>query len=65
MNKAWITKCKNVRINAFIEIANIIIAICLRVDRAMIFFISCSQLAAMLEYKAVIVDNSISIINIK
>lgn len=65
LNNAWITKCKNVRVNAFIEIANIIMAICLRVDRAIIFFISCSQLAAMLEYKAVIVDNNISIINIK
>lgn len=33
--------------------ANIIIAICLRVDRAMIFFKSCSQFADILAYNAV------------
>lgn len=41
---------------------NIIIAICLRVDKAIIFFKSCSQLADILAYKAVIDEISINII---
>lgn len=36
------------RINEFSEIANIIMAICLRVDKAIIFFKSCSQFADIL-----------------
>lgn len=43
-----------------IEIENIIIAICLSVDRAIIFFISCSQFADILAYKAVIKDKIIN-----
>lgn len=35
------------------EIANIIMAICLKVDKAMIFFKSCSQFADIPAYKAV------------
>lgn len=62
LNKAWINKWRIVRINRFIEIANIIIAICLRVDKAIIFFMSCSQLADILEYRAVKVDKIIKII---
>lgn len=41
---------------------NIIIAICLKVDKAIIFFISCSQLADILAYTQVIVDSIIRII---
>lgn len=47
-----------------IEIANIIIAICLRVDKAIIFFISCSQLADIPAYNAVIDEINIKINNI-
>lgn len=38
----------NAKIIELIETANIIIAICLKVDKAMIFFISCSQFADIL-----------------
>jgi len=38
------------------EMANIIIPICLRVDKAIIFFMSCSQLADILAYKVVAVE---------
>lgn len=48
LNKAWIIRCINARIIELIEMANIIIAICLRVDKAMIFFRSCSQFADIL-----------------
>lgn len=48
LNKAWIIKWRKARIEDFSEIANIIIAICLRVDKAIIFFKSCSQLADIL-----------------
>lgn len=48
LNNAWIIKCIKARVIEFSEIANIIIAICLRVDNAMIFFKSCSQLADIL-----------------
>lgn len=53
LNKAWIIKWINAILIALIEIANIIIAIWLRVDRAMIFFMSCSQFADILAYKVV------------
>lgn len=43
-----------------IEIANIIIAICLSVDKAIIFFKSCSQHAENLEYSAVDLEINIS-----
>lgn len=49
LNKAWIIKWENARVIEFKEIANIIIAICLSVDKAMIFFRSCSQQADILE----------------
>lgn len=48
LNKAWIIRWEKARIKDLIEIANIIIAIWLKVDRAIIFFISCSQLADIL-----------------
>lgn len=48
LNKAWIIRCINAKIIELIEIANIIIAICLRVDKAIIFFKSCSQFADIL-----------------
>lgn len=48
LNKAWIIKWKNANEIIPIAIANIIIAICLRVDKAIIFFISISQLADIL-----------------
>lgn len=48
LNRAWMIKWMKARIKDPIEMANIIIAICLRVDRAMIFFKSCSQLADIL-----------------
>lgn len=56
LNRAWIIRWKNDSKVDFIEIANIIIAIWLRVDRAIIFFISCSQLAAILEYNVVALE---------
>lgn len=63
LNKAWIIKWVNAIIKEFKEIANIIIAICLSVDKAMIFFKSCSQLADILAYIAVDLEiNSIIII---
>jgi len=37
LNKAWIIRCMYANVIDIIEIENIIIAICLRVDRAMIF----------------------------
>lgn len=49
LNRAWMIKWKKAKVVDFIEIANIIIAICLRVDSAMIFFMSCSQFADILE----------------
>lgn len=52
-------KWKKAIVVDFIEIANIIIAICLKVDNAMIFFKSCSQFADILAYKAVILDEII------
>lgn len=61
LNKAWVIKWKKASEVDFIEMANIIIAICLRVERAIIFFKSCSQLADMLEYNAVILEDSINI----
>lgn len=65
LNKAWVTRWKNAKVVDFIEIANIIIAICLRVDKAMIFLRSCSQFADIPAYNAVIVDdNKIIIIEI-
>lgn len=48
LNKACVIKWKKARVVDFMEIANIIIAICLSVDKAMIFFISCSQFAEIL-----------------
>lgn len=48
LNKAWVIKWKNAKEIIPIEMANIITAICLRVDRAIIFFMSCSQLADIL-----------------
>lgn len=48
LNIAWIIKWKKAMLIALIEIANIIMAICLKVDSAMIFFISISQLADIL-----------------
>lgn len=45
LNNAWIIRWENAIIVDLIEIANIIIAIWLNVDKAMIFFISNSQLA--------------------
>lgn len=45
LNNAWIIKWKNAIIVDLMEIANIIIAIWLKVDKAIIFFISNSQLA--------------------
>lgn len=45
LNSAWIIKCENAIIKQLIEIANIIIAIWLKVDKAIIFFKSCSQFA--------------------
>lgn len=56
LNKAWIIKCKNANVILLIEIANIIIAICLSVDKAIIFFKSCSQLADILAYKVVALE---------
>lgn len=53
LKKAWIIKWKKARLIALIEIENIIIAICLNVDNAMIFLRSCSQLADILAYSAV------------
>lgn len=40
-------------LKALIEMANIIRAICLRVDKAMIFFMSCSQFADILANREV------------
>lgn len=48
LNKAWMIRCVKASIVELIEIANIIIAICLNVDNAMIFFKSCSQFADIL-----------------
>ena len=48
LNNAWIIKCEKAKIIDPKEIANIIIAICLKVDKAMIIFRSCSQLADIL-----------------
>lgn len=48
LNSAWIIKWKKAIFGAAIEMANIIIPICLSVDSAIIFFISCSQLADIL-----------------
>lgn len=48
LNKAWVIKWKNAKFVFLSEIANIIIAICLRVEKAIIFFISCSQQAVKL-----------------
>lgn len=48
LNIAWIIKCKKAILIKFNEIANIIIPICLNVDNAIIFFISCSQFADIL-----------------
>jgi len=62
LNRAWIIKWENAIVGKLIEIANIIIAICLRVDNAMIFFISCSQHADILAYRAVELEINISII---
>lgn len=48
LNSAWIIKWVYAKIIDLSEMANIIIAICLRVDKAIIFFKSCSQLADIL-----------------
>lgn len=48
LNIAWIIRWVKANNVELIEMANIIIAICLKVDNAMIFFKSCSQFAAML-----------------
>lgn len=48
LNKAWVIRWKNARFVFLKEIANIIIAICLKVEKAIIFFISCSQQAVKL-----------------
>lgn len=45
LNSAWIIKWENAIVVDLIEMANIIIAIWLNVDKAIIFFISNSQLA--------------------
>ena len=62
LNKACVIKWKNAIFTDPIEMTNIIIAICLKVDKAIIFFISCSQLADILAYTQVIVDSIIRII---
>lgn len=49
LNIAWIIKCIKAKIIDPNEIENIIIAICLKVDNAIIFFKSCSQFADILE----------------
>lgn len=46
-------KWRRARLFRLREIENIMIAICLRVESAMIFFKSCSQLAFILEYRVV------------
>lgn len=48
LNNAWIIKWKKASVVDPKEIANIIIAICLRVERAIIFFMSISQFADIL-----------------
>lgn len=48
LNKAWEIKWKYAELIEFREIANIIIAICLNVDNAIIFFMSFSHIAANL-----------------
>lgn len=48
LNRAWIIRCMKANVTELIEIANIIIAICLSVDKAIIFFKSCSQFADIL-----------------
>lgn len=56
LKSACVIKWKNAMFVALILKANIIIAICLRVDIAIIFFISCSQLADIPEKIAVILE---------
>lgn len=65
LNRAWMIRWVKARISEFIEIANIIIAICLRVDNAIIFFMSCSQLADILEYIAVDLEINSKIVIVK
>lgn len=48
LNNAWIIRWEKASVKEPNEIANIIIAICLNVDKAIIFFMSCSQLADIL-----------------
>lgn len=48
LNKAWMIRWEKAKIIEFIEMANIIMAIWLKVDKAIIFFKSCSQLADIL-----------------
>lgn len=62
LNRAWEIKWKYAILIEFNEIANIIIAIWLRVDKAMIFFISCSHIAVNLAY--IVVNVAINISNI-
>lgn len=45
LNRAWVTMWKNARFGMFIPILIIIRPSCLRVDRAMIFFMSHSVVA--------------------
>lgn len=61
LKNAWVIIWKKASDEDKIEIENIIIAICLSVDRAMIFFKSCSQLADILEYIAVLEEIIINI----
>lgn len=61
LNRAWMIKWENAMVGKLIEIANIIIAICLKVDNAIIFFISCSQHADILAYNAVDLEININI----
>lgn len=54
LNMAWVMRWKKAAWNAKMEIENIMIAIWLRVLSAMIFFMSCSQLAEIPERSMVI-----------
>lgn len=59
---AWVIRWKNAILIEFKEIANIIRAIWLKVDKAMIFFMSCSQFAEILAN--IVVSDEIVIIRV-
>lgn len=65
LNIAWVIKWKKATLNAKMEIENIIIAICLRVLKAIIFFKSCSQLAEIPEKNIVIEEIKAIMVNDK